>query len=695
MGTITLNTVQFPGLSDTYKIPPQAPEFSQHTTYNVNDFVTYQGVVYQCISEISSSHAWDPSEWSEVLVGSAITDIQNNTSSIFDPAVEYHIGDLVLYGRLLYRFIRSHQGAWSENDVIQITLSDEFAKKLDVDGYSALATVGNAEQLVSTVRATDKAPYLFRPAGGSMDIGNREYNTVVGGDVVHNQLVRNGNFTGGEDGKYGWLNTYGDLTVTNGVAHYQITEVPTDSNRYNQIRATGESPNAYVNWINGHKYLFAMTHRENMGDGTQNNSRRIRFTYVASQNAGIVLWTSTDWRRDYAVINFTADSGPAWYGIRLTSSTRAVNDWFEVKDVMIVDLTAMFGAEIADYVYTLETAEAGSGVAWLKSYGFLDKDYYATNSGGLISVKASAHETVGFNQWDEQWELGEISSETGENITNNNIIRSKNYIPIISGQTYYVNAPRTDYAYLQCRGYDANKVFLRIQKPDVNSTFVFDEDVAFIRFQETTTYGTEYKHDICINLSWSGYRNGEYEPYVKHSYPLDSTLTLNGLLRLDADNNLYFDGDIYSPDGTVTRWFELRAYEEGDESLEDAITDGTNTVVKLTESTTETAESFQSPQIVDDFGTERYLVPAQLTDFEMPVGHVTKYPANLRDKLQHLPDLAILDGIYVIQQSEALMTLVPLITPTELPPRPSEEGTYSLKFTVSGGTETLAWVADE
>ena len=98
----------------------------------------------------------------------------------------------------------------------------------------------------------------------------------------------------------------------------------------------------------------------------------------------------------------------------------------------------MFNPTIADYVYSLEQATAGSGIAWLKSYGFLTEDYYPYNAGELMSVQATAHKT-----------------------------------------------------------YDG----------DGN---------------------------------------------VLGNYALDSSVTLRGIPKLDASNNLYYDGDTYEADGTVT-----------------------------------------------------------------------------------------------------------------------------------------------
>ena len=57
---------------------------------------------------------------------------------------------------------------------------------------------------------------------------------------------------------------------------------------------------------------------------------------------------------------------------------------------MLTDLTLMLGSTIADYVYSLETATEGAGVAWLKSHGFIDDNYHAYNTGELISAKPTA-----------------------------------------------------------------------------------------------------------------------------------------------------------------------------------------------------------------------------------------------------------------------------------------------------------------
>ena len=117
------------------------------------------------------------------------------------------------------------------------------------------------------------------------------------------------------------------------------------------------------------------------------------------------------------------------------------------------------------------------------------------------------------------------------------------------------------------------------------------------------------------------------------TYPLDSTLTLRGIPKLDSSNNLYYDGDTYESDGTVRRSYTERAYQSGDESLADSITDGTTTVAKLAAPTTETAIPYHNPQIVGD--TEEWV-----TTGIVPVGHETKCYAGTMNLINSKADKA-------------------------------------------------------
>ena len=604
----------------------------------------------------------------------------------------------------------------------ETSVGEQIAEKANVDGYYEEMTVGDAEQLIATQFVEDNNPYLFRPTGESSDVGNRAYlDKIVGGTVAWNQQV---------DTSTALLTTRAGVTLSrkeNGKLFLSGT-------------ATGGVAWCIVGSVNlfvGHKYLSKRV-AENVPirvDDTETGNPAIVF----SENLEVKTLTKPASNVVYA---------PVIEGKYVNSE---INPF-------IIDLTQMFGSDIADYIYSLEQSQAGAGVAWFKK--LFPKDYYEYNAGELLSVEGlESHDTVGFNQWDEEWEVGDISTSTGEDATATNIIRSKGFIPCL---------PNVQYCFTASDGslgtallpffYDADKQFVSVGSwSNVQNVQATPQNCHYMRFKESDTYGTTYKHDICVNLSDPS-RNGEYEPYEKHSYPLDSSLTLRGIPKLDSSNNLYYDGDEYTSDGKVKRKYGVYTIQTSNVSLNNnaytnisyaeivnlpnmlksldkqcvhsnfgvgergyplddasnvgkllvdssvgrfwfgfakgtteeqmkSALDGTTIVYELATPTTETAEPYNEIQICDDFGTEEFVSTSIV-----PVGHKTRYPANLRDKLQHLPDLASMDGTYLIQQSDKQMSLVYM--PAVFPETPTEDGTYTLKTVVTGGVATLQWVAE-
>lgn len=581
----------------------------------------------------------------------------------------------------------------------------DLAKKAYDDGYYHEMTVGDAEQLVATQTVSDKVPYLFRTSGGTADIGNREYlDKIVGGTVAWNQLASTSA-----------SKADGGITFTPETDGYVISG--TASGKQYLILFSNSS------FISGHKYLL-------FDDGDL---------------ANYGFWPNTE-----------LSTNKHAYFISSGNLTLTVNDGVTMNNVklhpQLFDLTQMFGSTIADYIYTLETATAGAGVSWFRS--LFPSSYYAYNAGELKHVTGlSSHDMVGFNQWDEEWEVGSLDTN-GANVSSSTQIRSKNYIPVFGGQTYYIKSPYTNG--IGIYQYDYNKAYINRQFY-ANTTVTLYPNTRYIRFR-TPDGVTSYTDGICINLSWSGYRNGEYLPYEKHSYALDNTLTLRGIPKLDSSNHLYYDGDEYKADGTVNRRFGIvdlgtltwskdttslanpafratvsdkkpgsyngicgkyivlgtnrnildsvdkciapwntTSLEIGirDDSYASSTADqfktamsGVYLVYELATPTEETATAYNLVQWVDDFGTEEFVSTGIV-----PVGHETRYPANLRDKLQHLPDLAESKGTYLVIQEDDQMTLTPYSAPTGLPTAPTTDGNYQLKCTVADGTATYTWEA--
>ena len=503
------------------------------------------------------------------------------------------------------------QDTAARNDITDVRSA--LLEKAQIDGYYEGMTVGNAEQLIATVGVQDKVPYNFRTSGGSIEIGDREVDKIIGGTVAWNQLVDENTET---------------VTLTS-----------------------------------GHRYAACIGGVWSIG---------------TSDGTAISVTGGTD---------------------------------------QIFDLNRMLGTAIANYINTLETATPGAGVAWFRE--LFPKDYYAYDAGTLRSVQVSAHKMVGFNAYD---------NETGKAL-------------VIGGSEYEITGT---YTALSLDGETVTPVSGKFTPAKIGELTVTGGDGI-----------------TCIHLRWDGERDGEFEPYTVHTYPLDSSLELSGLPKLDANNRLYYDGDEYESDGTVTRrfgivdlgtltwtlavtnvflsntitnikapaysvditdWIACPKYTPSSPSSVYNLTDdkavavqqntgsllvsdtgytdaatfktamsGVYLVYELAIPTTESADPYQNPQIVDDFGTEQY-IDAGDRDVEIPVGHDTFYRQNLRAKLETAPNSPDSSGDYLMRRSNGQNSYVPYASP--LPALPAEDGTYTLKCTVSGGTAALSWEAE-
>lgn len=116
------------------------------------------------------------------------------------------------------------------------------------------------------------------------------------------------------------------------------------------------------------------------------------------------------------------------------------------------------------------------------------------------------------NIWDEEWEVGGIDDATGINISSTRI-RSKNYIRVISNTYYYFLDPTNDNN-IRIFYYDANKNYID-HSSWIMGVQTVPQNCYYIRFQMGSSYGTTYKHDICINESNPSI-NGKYFPYIMY-----------------------------------------------------------------------------------------------------------------------------------------------------------------------------------
>lgn len=618
-----------------------------------------------------------------------IYEIVPEIAPLFNTLTDYAAGDCVIKDAVLYRFKTAHAaGAWVGTDAEAIEVGEELTQLNKIPtGTHPDMTAGNADQLVSTVFVEDEVPYNFRTSGGSADIGDREYDEIVGGSIVLNQLTSNDTQT----------QTVNGVTFTKSDGKYVVSGTA--------------SGNAFIYSDYGSANYFAKNHVY-MFSGCPANGSGSTYrlglvgagTTVASEygSGGLYKYTS-----DTATILSTV--------IYIYSGYTASNLTFTPQ---VFDLTQMFGSAIVDYVYGLEQSTVGSGVTWLKHHfpKIFDAGYIPYNAGEMQSVTGlSAHKMTGFNQWDEEWESGMINSSTGQPTNDPSYIRSKNYNPCLGGQTY-CNSSSAEICFFF---YDANKNYLKYQWARSGLSFAFPDSARYFKIMPVNSYGTVYNHDFCINLHWDGERDGEYEAYKEYEYALDDSVVLRGILKLDSNSQLYADGDRYLPDGTVQRRYGVvdlgtlnwvkqiissdtffqsdglrgvikppvnnstiadcvcpvfkfvpwNSSERGNficaiagatdsyagriscqysaastvEEFKSAMS-GVYMVYPLATPTTETAEPYQTPQIVDDWGTEEYISTSLV-----PVGHDTKYANNLRAKLEMSPDSPEEDGDYIVR----------------------------------------------
>lgn len=103
-----------------------------------------------------------------------------------------------------------------------------------------------------------------------------------------------------------------------------------------------------------------------------------------------------------------------------------------------------------------------------------------------------------------------------------------------------------------------------------------------------------------------GFVSGQSDALATCTYSLAGE-ELRGFLKLDSQNKLYYDGDEYTPDGSIKRNYGIRAYQSGDESDSSVLTDGTNTIYKLSTPTTEASIPYIELQATFPNGTEEFI----------------------------------------------------------------------------------------
>lgn len=383
----------------------------------------------------------------------------------------------------------------------------------------------------------DTTPYIYKSSEH-----DAVYDELVGGSVAWNQLIPTTGTSGDNSGV---------IFTNNGDGSWTLNGTTTGNNVFRNLNYTANKKN----FINNHKYLiYANSDDSNVGIGIVRDTGSAQYTY--GQTARII---------NYAEGSETA----SWARIQLSVSGYKVTN--VITKPQVFDLTQMFGSTtIADYAYNLEQSTAGSGIAWLKSYGFFTKDYYPYNAGTLMSVNVSGKKVVGKN-------LLEITTESttinGVTFTVDKATGTITANGTASANTFFAwkfTVEKGSYILSGCpTGGSINYYRIDIRN---NVAGVVIPDNAIDVGTGTTALNLTEDTDYYLNIRiQSGYitnnlvfkpmirradiTDSTFEPYTSITYPIQST-DLRGLYKLNG-TKLYTDGDIYSADGTVTRKYGI------------------------------------------------------------------------------------------------------------------------------------------
>lgn len=352
-----------------------------------------------------------------------------------------------------------------------VAIEDLQDNKVDRGGYEPDLSVGVADHLAGHDEPTP-SEFTFRKSGGGAILsGNARVQSVKGNSVVWNQLINENKLVAS------------DASITKTAIGYTITP-------------SGDAPGLKTNVIDGgvtpvvgHKYALLC---EKTG-----GTKRLHLNWGG-------------YNTSFSNPFFTASDSSK---TQLTVYSYLETETFTLTKPRLVDLTKLF--------------QAGNEPTTIEEYHSripqgIDIDAY--NEGEVIHMNVDAVKSVGFNAWDEQWEVGQINVLNGEAQTSSNTIRSKNFCDCLPNETYYAYcAGYSNQYYLGIVWYDADYNYISFNYA-AGRTIQAPSNARYFKLTTNTSsqvnYGTTYNNDICINISDSE-KNGIYESYISRMQSLE------------------------------------------------------------------------------------------------------------------------------------------------------------------------------
>ena len=379
----------------------------------------------------------------------------------------------------------------------------------------------------NTVLTTDKTPFLTRQTLNPTGFSGYVREKLVGASYAWNQLVQISDLRAFSGTSVGGLsltnNNDGSITIS-GTTNTAVAE------------ASLINPANRTSIIKGHKYFvrgittgtkLSSSVYLNIWANNANTNVGADYGNGVIFNAGEYTMMNLDYFLTIGANNYSF-SGKLW--------------------LVCTDLTLAFGSTIADYLYGLSN---NGGITKLRDIG-CPIDSYTAYGNYLVSSKTKGKFIKGFNQWDEQWEVGTINKTTGEPDVLSTKIRTKNFMKVFPNTNYYFCELHTP-AYHDVFFYDKSYNYIGVDSSDVVE-FTTPLNTYYMKFTLATEYGVVYNNDICINISDAN-KNGTYEPYSSYVIDLGND-ELRGVFQL-VDNEIVVYGDVKESNGKIGRNFGI------------------------------------------------------------------------------------------------------------------------------------------
>lgn len=307
----------------------------------------------------------------------------------------------------------------------------------------------------------------------------------------------------------------------------------------------------------------------------------------------------------------------------------------EWSNIQLFNLTQMFGAGNEPTTYE-------------EFRQYYPDAYYPYCAPEIRSMRATGIETVGFNLFDEY----KVFSEAGMTLTNDgwqgevrkvyrelwsNDFGYNGQICVYMKSLAVNGSPSFRVKFYYTDGTTSDTYFQLASIGTPKEGFAISDNGKVVDYIKGyyDNVGDVLINKLCINLSHSGVRNGEYKPYEKN------TLLLPEIAKYFPDG-MHGIGDVCDEinEEMAIQRCAMRAYEEGDENNAEVKTDRITTVYKLAVPVyTPIDEPLQLAYKVDDFGTEKMLSDVPSSPFKADIVYQFNAEGRIRDNSRNIEKL--------------------------------------------------------